>query len=74
MYLRTGTAGVLYLRLGTGDVFCPRRDVRKHKLDCCTLCLRDRLCCLMSTEASRPIRHWDEWEKEDRRVKPRNRR
>ena len=29
---------------------------------------------LTSTEARRPIRDGDEWEKEDRRVKPRNRR
>ena len=37
----------------------------------------DRLidfCCLTSTEARRPIRDGDEWEKGDRRVKPRNRR
>ena len=33
---------------------------------------RERLCCLTSTEASRPIRDRDEWEKGDRRVKPRN--
>ena len=31
-------------------------------------------CCLTSTEARRPIRDGDEWEKGDRRVKPRNRR
>ena len=35
---------------------------------------RERLCCLMSTEARRPIRDGDEWEKGDRRVKPQNRR
>ena len=35
---------------------------------------RERLCCLMSTEASRPIRDGDEWEKGERRVKARNRR
>ena len=35
------------------------------------MCLRDRLFCLTSTEASRPIKHRDEWEKGDRRVKPR---
>ena len=34
---------------------------------------RERLCCL-TTEARRPIRDGDEWEKGDRRVKPRNRR
>ena len=31
-------------------------------------------CCLTSTEARRPIRDGDEWEKGDRRVKPRSRR
>ena len=31
-------------------------------------------CCLTSTEARRPIRDGDEWEKGDRRVKPPNRR
>ena len=31
-------------------------------------------CCLTSTEARRPVRDGDEWEKGDRRVKPRNRR
>ena len=35
---------------------------------------RERVCCLTSTEASRPIRDGDEWEMEERRVKPRNRR
>ena len=35
---------------------------------------RERLCCLTSTEARRPIRDGDEREKWDRRVKPRNRR
>ena len=30
-------------------------------------------CCLISTEARRPIRDGNEWEKEDRRVKPRKR-
>ena len=29
-------------------------------------------CCLTSTEARRPIRLGDKWEKGDRRVKPRN--
>ena len=42
------------------------------------ICIRERerenICCLTSTEASRPIRDGDEWEKGDRRVKPRNRR
>ena len=33
---------------------------------------RERLFCLTSTEASRPIRDGDEWEKGDRRVKPQN--
>ena len=31
-------------------------------------------CCLTSTEARRPVRDGDEWEKRDRRVRPRNRR
>ena len=35
---------------------------------------KERICCLAATEASRPIRDGDEWEKGDRRVKPRNRR
>ena len=30
-------------------------------------------CCLTSTEARRPIRDGDEWERGDRRVKPQNR-
>ena len=34
----------------------------------------ERFCCLTFTEASRPVRDGDEWEKGDRRVKPRNRR
>ena len=34
----------------------------------------DRLCCLTSTEARRPIRDGDGWEKGDGRVKPRHRR
>ena len=34
---------------------------------------RERLRCLMSTEASRPIRDGNKWEKGDRRVKPQNR-
>ena len=34
--------------------------------------MRERLCCLTSTEARRPVRDGNEWEKGDRRVKPRN--
>ena len=35
---------------------------------------RERICCLTFTEARWPVRDGDEWEKGDRRVKPRNRR
>ena len=38
------------------------------------LCECVSFCCLTSTEARSPIRDGDEWEKGDRRVKPRNRR
>ena len=47
-----------------------------HACVCVWVCVweRERLRCLMSTEARRPIRDGDEWEKGDRRVKLRNRR
>ena len=37
------------------------------------LVFEKRNCCLTSTEANRPIRDGDEWEKGERRAKPRNR-